>query len=110
MDKKVYIHLHCHQKSLAGKQATIDALSLIPKLKVEILNTGCCGMAGDFGYRHPEISEEIAYNSFDNYIEKITEKDILVITGISCRKQILNVFSAQCQHLPRLFIESIKAD
>jgi FAD/FMN-containing dehydrogenase/Fe-S oxidoreductase len=107
LDYKVWIYEHCHQKSLAETSNLTQALALIPNLKVEIINSGCCGMAGDFGYKHLEISEKIAHNSLDDYITKITSQDVLIATGTSCRKQILDVFTIQSQHLPQLFSESI---
>ncbi len=107
LDYKVWVYEHCHQKSLAETSNLTQALALIPGIKVEIINSGCCGMAGDFGYKHLEISEKIAHNSLDDYITKITSQDVLIATGISCRKQILDVFTAQSQHLPQLFAESI---
>ena len=107
LDYKVWIYEHCHQKSLAETSHLTQALALIPGLKVEIINSGCCGMAGDFGYKHLEISEKIAHNSLDDYITKIASEDVLIATGTSCRKQILDVFTTQSQHLAQLFAESI---
>ena len=107
LDYKVWIYEHCHQKSLAETSNLTQALALIPNLKVEIINSGCCGMAGDFGYKHLEISEKIAHNSLDDYITKIASEDVLIATGTSCRKQILDVFTTQSQHLAQLFAESI---
>jgi Fe-S oxidoreductase len=84
IDEKVYVHLHCHQKSLVGKQITIDALSLIPKLQVEFLNTGCCGMAGDFGYKNQKLANAIKNQSFNiRYIESLGG-NIIARTGFSC--------------------------
>jgi FAD/FMN-containing dehydrogenase/Fe-S oxidoreductase len=107
LDYKVWVYEHCHQKSLAETSNLTQALVLIPGIKVEIINSGCCGMAGDFGYKHLEISEKIAHNSLDDYIPRITNQDVLIATGTSCRKQVLDVFATQSQHLPQLFAESI---
>jgi Fe-S oxidoreductase len=86
IDKKIYIHLHCHQKSLVGKQITIDALSLIPKLKVKILNTGCCGMAGDFAYKHPKVSHKILNQSLlGNVFKNIKSDSYFIMTGLACK-------------------------
>jgi len=108
LNNKVLVYEHCHQKSLAETSNLIKALELIPELKTEIINGGCCGMAGEFGYKYTEISEKIAHNSLDSYMEKIEEYDRLLATGTSCRKQILDIFKIQSTHLPRLFIESVK--
>ena len=88
IDEKVYIHLHCHQKSLVSKQVTIDALSLIPKLKVEILNTGCCGMAGGFGFRNKIIFSEISSHFFMEIQKQDKNIEFLVVSGFSCKNGI----------------------
>jgi Fe-S oxidoreductase len=107
---KVWVYEHCHQKSLAETSNLVDALQLIPELKIEVINGGCCGMAGEFGYKHPKISKKIAHNSLGGHMEKIKSQDMLIATGTSCRKQILDVFKTQSTHLPRLFIKSIEAE
>jgi len=106
IDKKVYVHLHCHQKSLAGKQITIDALSLIPKLQVEILNTGCCGMAGDFGYRHSELSNTIAQQSFKKELIKLSKDKIIITTGFSCGNQARSTLDNSPYSVQMLFAGS----
>jgi len=108
LQSKVWVYEHCHQKVLAETTNLAAALALIPKVKVEFINGGCCGMAGDFGYKFSKISEKIAYNSLGNFMEKIKDKDVFVVTGTSCRKQILDVFETHSIHLSRLFNESIE--
>mgnify|MGYP003971618655 FL=1 len=110
LNSKVWVHEHCHQKSLADTSNLIKALDLIPKIQVEIMDNGCCGMAGDYGYKHPKISERIAHNSLDDNMAKIKSNDILIATGISCRKQILDIFAVRSQHLSQLFVKSVEAD
>jgi Fe-S oxidoreductase len=108
LDSKVWVYEHCHQKSLAETSNLTKALELISGLQVEFINGGCCGMAGEFGYKHLKISEKIAHNSLDNYMKKIKNQDVLVVTGTSCRKQILDVFKMKSTHLSQLFSKSAK--
>jgi Fe-S oxidoreductase len=108
VQSKVWVYEHCHQKSLAVVENLTKAIKLIPAIQFEIINGGCCGMAGDFGYKHMEVSEKIAHNSLDVYMEKINPQDILVATGTSCRKQILDIFRVQSKHLAQLFNQSLK--
>jgi FAD/FMN-containing dehydrogenase/Fe-S oxidoreductase len=105
---KVWIYEHCHQKALAVVENLIKSIKLIPEIQFEIIDSGCCGMAGEFGYKHIEISEKIAHNSLDIYMEKINSQDILIATGTSCRKQILDVFKVPSKHLAQLFSQSLK--
>ena len=108
VQSKVWVYEHCHQKSLAIAENLTKAIKLIPAIQFEIINGGCCGMAGDFGYKHMEVSEKIAHNSLDVYMEKINPQDILVATGTSCRRQILDIFRVQSKHLAQLFNQSLK--
>ena len=84
-----------------------NAINLIPGVELEVIKTGCCGMAGDFGYKEPKISETIAHQSLDELMKKIKKNDILISTGVSCRKQFLDVYSYNAKHLPQLFYNSI---
>jgi Fe-S oxidoreductase len=111
LNKKVCIHLHCHQKSLVDKQVTIDALSLIPKLKIEVLNVGCCGAAGDFGYKNSGLSNNIFWQSFRDVTRKEIDKKEIVITGFSCKIKIRNsgIYSSiNIKSLPRVFLNCQK--
>jgi len=108
LNSKVWVYEHCHQRALAETNNLTKALGFIPDLQIEVINGGCCGMAGEFGYKNFKISEKIAHNSLDDYMEKIKDQDMLIATGTSCRKQILDVFKTQSIHLSRLFIESTR--
>ena len=61
LEKKVLFHGHCHQKSLVGTEPSLTALRLPPGYEVELINSGCCGMAGSFGFEkeHYDISMAI---------------------------------------------------
>ena len=110
LNSKVWVYEHCHQKALAETNNLTKVLGLISGLQIEFINGGCCGMAGEFGYKHSKISEKIAHNSLDIFMEKIKDQDMLIATGTSCRKQILDVFKTQSTHLPRLFIEATEGE
>ena len=49
-EKRALLHGHCHQKAFGAMPAVQRALSLVPELKVETIESSCCGMAGSFGY------------------------------------------------------------
>ena len=106
LNKKVWVYEHCHQRSLAKTKNLIDALKIILKFDIEIINGGCCSMAGDFGYKFSEISKTIAHQSLNDYVKKINSNDIIVATGTSCRKQIFDIFSLKSIHLSQLFFNT----
>ncbi len=107
LDSKVWIHTHCHQKALTDSSILKQALSLMQGIDTEILDSGCCGMAGDFGYKHPKLSTKIAHQSFDKVMNKIQSDDIIVATGTTCRSQLSNVFQSNSIHLSQLFLKTI---
>ncbi len=81
---------HCHQKAIAGIDDEVGLLSRIPGLKVEVLDAGCCGMAGAFGYgrEHFEVSKAIGARVLIPAIEASAPETIIVADGFSCRSQI----------------------
>lgn len=107
LKSKIWLHTHCHQSTLADNNNLKNAISLIPNIELEVINTGCCGMAGDFGYKHPKISNTIAHQSLDELMKKIKNNDILISTGVSCRKQFLDVYSYNAKQLHQVFYNSI---
>ena len=98
--KEVKIHGHCHQKALSNNSHTFNMLSLPKNYNVTIMNTGCCGMAGSFGYEkeHYELSMQIGEDSLFNKIRNIDNETIIVASGTSCRHQINDGVSRVSEH------------
>lgn len=98
--KTVKIHTHCHQKSLSNSQATFDMLNIIENYKVTMFNSGCCGMAGSFGYEkeHYAISMQIGENSVFPKIRNTDKNVDIAVSGTSCRHQILDGTDRETQH------------
>ncbi|MPM08167.1 Anaerobic glycerol-3-phosphate dehydrogenase subunit C [bioreactor metagenome] len=87
---KIVLHGHCHQKSMASVEASAKMLSIPVNYSVETLPTGCCGMAGSFGYEkeHYNISMEIGEQVLFPGLRKYPEGVIVSAPGTSCRQQI----------------------
>ena len=87
---KALIHGHCHQKAFAAVGATETALGLIPGLEVETIASGCCGMAGSFGYEaeHYDVSMKMAELDLLPAARATTDDIAIVADGTSCRHQI----------------------
>ncbi len=100
---KVWLHVHCHQKALANPLDSKTALQLIPELDVEMVATGCCGMSGDFGYKHYDLSKKIAEQGILPALAKASENDLVVATGISCRHQIERFGQKNALHIAQVF-------
>jgi len=108
LSSKVWVYEHCHQKALAETSSLTKVLGLISEIQIEVVNGGCCGMAGEFGYKHSKLSKIIAHQSLDKPFENINNDDILIATGTSCRKQISDVFNIEPIHVSQLLIRMTK--
>ena len=85
----VLVHDHCHQKALVGSAASRRLLAAAGH-DVEVLDAGCCGLAGAFGYEreHYEISLAMAERRLLPAVREATEATLIVANGTSCRQQI----------------------
>ena len=88
--KTIKLHLHCHQKVLSSVKCTFDLLNLPENFKVTVIPSGCCGMAGSFGYEkeHYEVSLKMGELSLFPAIRNADNNTLIAATGTSCRHQI----------------------
>src|SRR5205085_12205757 len=93
------VHGHCHQKALVGTGGTAAVLRLVPGLDVRVLATGCCGMAGSFGFEkeHYDVSVAIANLALVPAV-KADPAAVVVATGTSCRHQIRDLTGRAALH------------
>lgn len=86
---KALLHGHCHQKALVGNDASVAALKAAG-YQVEVIASGCCGMAGDFGYElgHYEVSRKIGEDRLMPAVRAAAPDTLIVASGTSCRHQI----------------------
>jgi Fe-S oxidoreductase len=84
------LHGHCHQKALAGLDSEIAILKRIPSLDLRVPDSGCCGMAGAFGYdaEHFEISRAIGERVLLPAVRAADPNTLIISDGYSCRSQI----------------------
>ena len=97
---QVRVHTHCHQKSLASNQTFSQCLSEIPNMTVEDIDSGCCGMAGFFGYEKENyvLSQQIGNMNLFPAIRKAPINSIVVAAGFSCRHQIADGVGVKTLH------------
>ncbi len=107
---QVKVHGHCHQKAIVGMKPTLDVLRAIPGFSVEEINSGCCGLAGSFGYEkeHYEISMRIGELKLLPFIRNCTEDAIIVADGVSCRSQIAHGAGRHGLHLAEVLAKVVK--
>jgi len=88
--RTIKLHGHCQQKALSSVAPSIKLLSLPKNYKVETIPSGCCGMAGSFGYEkeHYELSMKIGELVLFPTVRKQTDEVIIAAPGTSCRHQV----------------------
>jgi Fe-S oxidoreductase len=93
------LHGHCHQKALQGARGSATALRLVPGLDVTVLETGCCGMAGSFGYEagHFDVSAKIAELDLLPALRAAPNAEVAA-PGTSCRHQIRDLAGRRARH------------
>jgi len=108
-NKEIKIHTHCHQKALSNSAVTFDVLNLPTNYKVRIITSGCCGMAGSFGYEkeHYEISMNIGEQSLFPAVRKCSDSTIISANGTSCRHQIFDGTKRQAKHPVTILKEAL---
>jgi len=90
LSRRTIVQGHCHQKAIAGIGNEVALLSRAAGANLEVLDAGCCGMAGAFGYDrdHFEVSKTIGTRVLIPAIDKSPPDAIIVADGFSCRSQI----------------------
>ena len=104
------IHGHSHQKAFAAVGATEKALGLIPGLEVETIESGCCGMAGSFGYEaeHFDVSMKMAELDLLPAARATTDEVAIVADGTSCRHQIRDGAGREAVHAAMLLESALE--
>ncbi len=108
--KQLKIHGHCHQKSLSSVKATFDMLNLPVNYEVSVLNSGCCGMAGSFGYEkeHYAVSMQVGEDSLFPKIRGCGRDTLIAAPGTSCRHQIVDGTGVRALHPASLLLRALK--
>jgi Fe-S oxidoreductase len=104
--KKALLHTHCHEKALIGSEYLKRILS--PAYDVEEVDSGCCGMAGSFGYEkeHYDTSLAVGQRRLLPAIEKAHDS-VVITPGVSCRQQIADTTNRQALHPAEALLEAL---
>jgi hypothetical protein len=107
--KEIKIHGHCHQKALSGTFASFKMLNIPTNYAVTILNTGCCGMAGSFGYEkeHYKVSMQVGEDTLFPKLRNCTSDTEIAASGTSCRHQIFDGTKRVAKHPITLLKEAL---
>ena len=102
------VHGHCHQKALVGTAATLALLRHIPRAEVREIDSGCCGMAGSFGYEaeHYAISQKIGERVLFPAVRSAGDAEVVAV-GTSCRHQIADGTGRTARHLVEVLADAL---
>ncbi|MCJ8166577.1 FAD-binding protein [Pontibacter sp. E15-1] len=106
----IKLHGHCHQKALSSVLYTQQMLTLPPNYKVEVIPSGCCGMAGSFGYEaeHYDVSMQVGELVLFPTVRQQPEEVIIAAPGTSCRHQIHDGTGRKALHPIEVLYEALR--
>ena len=108
LKRRVLLHGHCHQKALGDTKDTLELLAAPPGYRVEEIPSGCCGMAGSFGYEreHYDISLEVGRERLLDVVAGDPGAEVAA-AGTSCRHQIADATGREARHWAEVLAEAL---
>lgn len=114
---EIWLHGHCHQKALVGIEPTVRMFSLLRGAKLNVIPSGCCGMAGSFGYEKEHYQTSLAIGEMVLFpaIRRAVEKSgivpmVVAAPGTSCRQQIKDGTGVSAVHPVEILFRYLKSD
>ncbi len=106
---EILLHVHCHERALIGTTQAVSALNLPPNYNAELIDAGCCGMAGSFGYakKHYDVSRQVGEDRLFPALRKAGPSTQFAITGVSCKQQIEDELDRPAHFLAELLAEAV---
>ena len=106
---KVMLHGHCHQKALVGTRKAMQVLGAIPGCAAEEIGSGCCGMAGSFGFEkeHYDVSMKVGEQVLFPAVREAAGDVTIVSDGVSCRQQIEHGTGTRARHLVEALADAL---
>jgi FAD/FMN-containing dehydrogenase/Fe-S oxidoreductase len=110
--RRVIVHGHCFQKSLTDTQAIVDTLCLPANYTVSTIPSGCCGMAGSFGYEkeHYDLSMQIGELVLFPAVRETDSSVVIAASGTSCRHQVHDGTGRKALHPAEVLHAALKND
>jgi Fe-S oxidoreductase len=107
--RMIHLHGHCHQKALASVEPTVRMLSVPRNYTVKTIPSGCCGMAGSFGYEaeHYEVSMKVGELVLLPAVRQIPVEDLIAAPGTSCRHQVHDGTGRHARHPAEILREAV---
>lgn len=109
--RTIKLHGHCFQKSLASIEPTVSALKIPQNYSVEVIPSGCCGMAGSFGYEkeHYDLSMQIGELVLFPAVRSADPDVLIAASGTSCRHQIKDGTQRKALHPAEILFDALQS-
>ncbi len=109
-EKKVLIHGHCYQKSLSSQDYTTTCLEIPVNYKASLIPSGCCGMAGAFGYEkeHFDVSQQVGELVLFPAVRSASTETLIAAAGTSCRHQVKDGTGRLSQHPVEILYDALR--
>jgi FAD/FMN-containing dehydrogenase/Fe-S oxidoreductase len=106
--RSALVHIHCHQQALVGTEPTAISLRAAG-LDVRVLDAGCCGMAGSFGFdkQHYQVSRDVGERVLLPAVRQSPRDTLVVADGFSCREQIHQCTDRRACHVAEIIYEGL---
>ncbi len=107
--RSLLFHGHCHQKAIVGAEPSLQVLRSVPGIEVTEAASGCCGMAGSFGFEkeHYDVSMSIGEQRLFPAVRQAAPGAEVVIAGVSCRQQIEHGTGVEAKHFAEVLAEAL---
>ena len=107
--RAIKLHGHCHQKALSSLTPTVKMLELPAGHKVQVIPSGCCGMAGSFGYEeeHFQVSQQIGELVLFPAVRSAPEDTLIAAPGTSCRHQVKDATGRTALHPVEILFDAL---
>jgi len=108
--KEILVHGHCHQKALWGMGPSETTLGLPDGFQVTPVESGCCGMAGSFGYEaeHYDVSLKVGESRLLQVVRDADASTEVVAAGLSCRQQIAHATGCIARHPAEVLADALE--
>jgi Fe-S oxidoreductase len=107
--RQAHLHGHCHEKAFGAFDQVVTAARLVPGLDVQPIQSGCCGMAGAFGFAQEtiEVSKQMAELDLLPAVRRAAPDALIIADGTSCRHQIQDGAGIGARHVAWLLAAAL---
>ncbi|MGH9470866.1 MAG: (Fe-S)-binding protein, partial [Terriglobia bacterium] len=111
LHRKAIVHGHCHHRAIMTMESEKRVLDKMG-LDYNLLDSGCCGMAGGFGFEkeHYELSVNVGEHVLLPAVRKASDETLIIANGFSCREQILQTTERRALHLAEVLQMALRGD